>query len=299
MRYFFCQEGLLYQLRQEGEMKLNNLTRRKFLKTAGAGSLLLAASPLSLLSATSKTAPEFLNIFPLHSLEELIRFNFNGGYPAPSVKIGETIRFMPMVSLDGYNAIDEGDDVFNHIILNIYEFTFRPVLKNSITYTSNLTPEEKQEHQLEDIPDIEYFEDYLIKISSKFFAGYYRLKETTDTDLHVGQLYKGYGKFGNYDWDFLSFDTGISERLEAFKLNVKVDEILDYDVYKTWRHNKQLWTYWYVNMALCDDYVEDKNLLYYDDFDRFKKAVAPYRNQFSSIQTNRDCMLPTYRLRII
>jgi len=37
---------------------------------------------------------------------------------------------------------------------------------------------------------------------------------------------------------------------------------------------------------------------YRNDFEQFKKLVAPYQNRFEEIQSSKFCLLPTYRLKI-
>ena len=94
-------------------VSMPKLTRRCFLKSAGMSSLMLAASPLAAFQPNREEIL-FLNIFPFHPFEDERTCPKR---PRPPIKVGDTIRFLPKLRLDGYVTIDEPEDFLNHIIL--------------------------------------------------------------------------------------------------------------------------------------------------------------------------------------
>ena len=267
-----------------------DLTRRNFLKTVGMGGLMLATSPLLSMPKSSVT-PETLNCFPFHPTEWNTFFNNKTKLPVKKqpVKVGDTIRFLPEVIIDGFSAIDEGDNFFRHIILNVYEFTFRPIQKNLVPLPPQLRPKK-------------YIEDLLVNVSSSLIAVFSRWTTDKDENLKIGLLYKGYGTIGNYDNNTLSwYSSDFAGSVEDLKINAKVERILDYNLYHTWGETIET----RINYLLSNAFFKNRkrtytgDLLYYQDFSKFKKAVIPYQNKFNEIKTNKSCALPTYCLQII
>ncbi len=284
-------------------------TRRNFLKAAGLGGIMLAASPRATLSRPSARPPA-LNVFPIYR-DEAFSLSYSKRRK-PTVKTGDQIRFFPELEIDGFNAIpDTEHSFFNNIFLNVYEFTFRPIAKLALPLESSLNAEAKRKHEREGLPIEEADETFLIRISSDFIIissdfiiGYNRWKLTNNKDLHVGQLYKGYGRIGNHQNIALSElscrDFSLAARLEKAVVTARVEKILDYDVYKTWYTDKQTRIYDRLGEAFCPkEEMCCGGLPYFEDFVHFKAAAAPYRNQFNVLSTSEGCPLPTYRLLIL
>ena len=169
-----------------------------------------------------------LHIFPFDN-QELSHLSLGSRVPKPVVKVGDKIHFVPGVSIDGCEkAFDGTKPIFNHVILNIYEFTFEPVLK-VITEKSQADP------LLTDI-------DYLIEFPH--FTSYYSEFQFDDDmpfDLELNQLYTGYGTFGVYNSDtFDLMPKPIRNRLQRLKIHAQVEKILNYEIYKTWPDNEDL-----------------------------------------------------------
>lgn len=289
-------------------------TRRNFLKAAGLGGIMLAVSPRATLSR-HPARPPVLNVFPLYR-DEAFSLPYSKR-KKPTVKTGDQIRFLPELEIDGFKPIsDTGHSFFNNIFLNVYEFTFRPIAKLSLPLESSLNPEAKREHEREGLPIEEADETFLVRISSDFIIGYnrWKLKDNMNVhvgqlykgygkDLHVGQLYKGYGRIGNHQNIALSElscrDFSLAARLEKTIVTARIEKILDYDVYKTWYTDKQTRIYDRLGEAFCPkEAMCCGRLPYFDDFARFKTAAAPYRNRFNVLSTSAGCLLPTYRLRM-
>ena len=275
------------------------LTRRAFLKTAGLGSILLTTSPRSLIPR-KLTGPNIINIFPMYSSESYC--DEAGISSSPTVIAGDKIRFLPVLDLDGFVATKGHENYFSHIILNIYEFAFRPILKLSEPFDwvfGPLFPGDKEKKAETD-------EIYLIKIASKFIAGYTRtiFIGEKEMDLQVGQLYRGYGSFNNRESFRLLYDPAYRKyksTIESLKLNARVEKIQDYGVYSLRQNDEDLAFYRKYNLSDAWIYHADflTDLDYHVNFDHFKKTAQNYKNRFRTVQTNKDCAFPIYRLRIL
>lgn len=84
--------------------------------------------------------------------------------------------------------------------------------------------------------------DYLIEFP--FFTSYFSECELDDDkpfDFELGQLYKGYGKFGVYNLGtFDLIPEPIRDRLQHLRINTQVEKILDYDICRTCRDTQDL-----------------------------------------------------------
>ena len=268
------------------------LTRRKFLKTVGIGSFMLATSPLFLIPRPSFPL-KILNVFPIDPEEE----SFSS--TDKCINVGDNIQFIPSLGLEKFFTIDGQADCFNHIIFNVYEFTFRPILKYSEPCNmvlGSMFPGDTEKKA-------ESYENYLINISSMFIARYDRLKLIGEADLAVGQRYRGYGEIRNTWWSFsVRSNSALTNRIETLKLNARVENILDYNTFKnTGETNRPRQAFYSYNISDIS-YNHDECLCdmhYYDDFGRFKNAAASHKNHYRTNQTNEDCRLPIYRLRIL
>lgn len=275
------------------------LTRRAFLKTAGLGSILLTTSPRSLIPR-KLTGPNIINIFPMYSSE--LYLDEAGISLAPTVRTGDKIRFLPVLDLDGFVATNGQENYFSHIILNIYEFTFRPILKLSEPFDwvfGPLFPGDKEKKT-------ESNEIYLIRIASEFIAGYSRIifVGKRERDLRIGQLYRGYGSFNNRESFRLLYGPTYKRyksRIESLKLNAKVEKILDYGASSSWQNDED--KAFYRKYDLSDAWIYHSAFLtgfhYCDNFDYFKKAAVNSKNRIKTVQTNKECVFPIYRLKIL
>ena len=255
---------------------MTEITRRKFINMAGLGALTLLASPAKLF-AEKPLKSEYLNIFPFY--REEYHSLFLRRVLKPTVRIGDRIRFVPEIDFYGFSETDNNDSYFKHILLNVYEFSFVPRVK-LIEKSDNLT-----------------FVDFLIE-TPKFILSF----TTPDPEmqyLKVGQWYRGYGTLRNYFGDPFRFYPSVDKRkVEALKVNGKVEKILNYDICNTWHENKETRIHSSISGVYKSIIPDDPDYKYRNDFEQFKKLVAPYQNRFKEIKSSKSCLLPTYRVKI-
>jgi hypothetical protein len=205
----------------------------------------------------------------------------------PYFDVGDSISFFPDIELDGYRKTDENDFHFQHIILNVYEFSFLPIFSRAEDIKTGLT-------------------DYILQIADKFLAYNFTFIDYHDRPLEIDQWYRGYGKLMNL-WDNDPFEdyqdvsSDIRGWLKKFKIKAKVEKILDYDICRTWKDNKDTSIY----NSKGDPYsffhcVEKRTKYkYFTHYDKFKKAICSYRKKHREILSTDECLLPTYQLRIL
>lgn len=229
---------------------------------------------------------KYLHIFPFDN-QELSHLHLGSRVPKPVVKVGDKIHFVPGVAIDGCKKAPEGTEpFFKHVLLNVYEFTFRPIMKEKTVVS-------------EDVHFVMHI-DYLVELPQ--FTSYFSEFQFDDDMpfvLEINQLYTSYGKFGVYSFDaFDLMPVPIREKLLHLRINAQVETILDYEVIKTWPDNEDLRVYPCLSESLhnTDEYNDD--ILYFQDFERFKKTVEPYKNMVKEIATNETSVLPTYCLKI-
>ena len=255
---------------------MTGITRRNFMSMAGVGALTLLASPTKLF-ARKPLKSEYLNIFPFYRDE--YHALLSSRIPKPTVRIGDRLRFVPEIDFHGFSETDNNDLYFEHIILNVYEFSFVPRVK-LITESDDLT-----------------WSDFLIETPK--FMGSYSTPDPEKQYLKVGQWYRGYGTLRNYLGDPFRFIPSVDKRkVEALKINAKVEKILDYDISNTWHENKETRIHSWISGVHKSIDRDDPDYKYYNDFDQFKKLVASYQDRFKEIQSSKACLLPTYRVKI-
>ena len=255
---------------------MTEVTRRKFINTAGVGALTLLASPTKLF-ARKPLKSEYLNIFPFYRDEYSALLSSR--IPKPTVRIEDKIRFIPEIDFHGFSETDNNDLYFEHIILNVYEFSFVPRVK-LITESDDLT-----------------WGDFLIE-TPKFILSF-STPDPAKQYLKVGQWYRGHGTLRNYLGDPFRFIPSVDKRkVEVLKVNAKVEKILDYDISNTWYENKE--TRIQDKIGGIHKFINrnDPDYKYFNDFEEFKKLVAPYQNRFKEIQLSESRLLPTYRMKI-
>ena len=269
--------GLNRKTNLKRDLKMTEVTRRKFMNMVGIGALTLLTSPTKLF-ARKPLKSAYLNIFPFHRDE--YHSLISPRIPKPTVRIGDRIRFIPEIDFHGFSETDNNDLYFEHVILNVYEFSFVPRVKLST----------KSDHLI--------FVDFLIE-TPKFILSFSTL-DPEKQYLKVGQWYRGYGTLRNYLGDPFRFYPSVDKRkIENLKVNAKVENILDYDISHTWHENKET----RIHSSMPGVYKKSidrdaPDYKYFNDFEEFKKLVAPYQDRFKEIQSSKACLLPTYRLSI-
>ena len=257
-------------------MKMTKVTRRKFINMAGVGALTFLASPTKLF-ARKPLKSDNLNIFPFYPGE--YHSLISSRIPKPTVRVEDKIRFIPEIDFHGFSETDNNDLYFENVILNVYEFAFIPKVK-FITESDDLT-----------------WGDFLIETPK--FIGSYSTPDPAKQYLKVSQCYRGYGTLRNYLGDPFRFIPSVDKRkVEALKVNAKVDKVLDYDISHTWDETKE--TRIQDKIAGVYKFIDrnDPDYKYYNDFEEFKRLVSPYKNRFKEIQSSESCLLPTYRVKI-
>ena len=196
-----------------------------------------------------------------------------------TVSIGDSIRFFPDIELQSFSETDNNDLYFEHVILNVYEFSFVPKVR-ILTEGNGVASA-----------------DHLIE-TPKFIGLFFTL-DPENQSLKVGQWYRGYGKFRNYLGSPFRETPSVDQRkVEALKVNAKVESVLDYDISNTWHENKETRIFPSISGVYKSIIPDDPDYKYYNNFEQFKKLVAPYKNKYREIASSKSCLLPTYRLKI-
>jgi len=198
---------------------------------------------------------------------------FNPDKIHKTFSVGDFVQFYPQIIIDYYNLSIQEGPYLQHIIYDIYKFSFLPIAK----YFNN---------EYKSIYKNCYH--YLIEIFPDFKLFCFNWTKPYQSYLKVGQWYEGYGQLSN---------CGNAAEYNEYISSLMMDRILKTGkltgIYENLfgRDFKKIKPFRYENICCYED-IHD-SLGYFKNLDAFNINVSKYKDQ--SIRYNCiDVLLPAY-----
>lgn len=205
--------------------------------------------------------------------------------------IGDAISFYPCVNIDKYSVSDTDQRFLNHILHDIYEFTFKVISRYEHDYETN------------DVNQNRDLNHYLIELSPGFNVFHFNWTQKTGDYLKTGTLYRGFGRLSTCENPAIYNPKIDPEAMKQILCKGKLEKL----------QINGLWLDYAINIPLAGSKNDDdcgvisyddvlESVGYPEDMVKFRTIISKYQNDQSTLEStaqNKNSDILVYSIRMV